>query len=154
MCVYVQSAAICIIICGTACVMKFPACSLERYPPVRKGDLFPLSRGRTARTCPSLLYLQKYSVILGSGNRFHESCAWALFWTLHLVGLCPMPFNSVTETLTGISSKTMQSLVKRAAMSYYCLAHALHAVFKMMNKNNFAVVEVYRKWEETALYIM
>lgn len=44
-----------------------------------QGDLFPLSRGRTARTCPSLFYLQKYSVILGSGNGFWEGCTGALF---------------------------------------------------------------------------
>ena len=33
--------------------MNFPACSLEGYPPVCARDLFPLSRARTARTCPS-----------------------------------------------------------------------------------------------------
>lgn len=60
-----------------------------------------------------------------------------LFCTVHLAGLFPIPFNSVTGALMGISLKSIVGLPFGTS--------ALKAIFRMMNKNTFAVVKSVEK---------
>lgn len=90
--------------CGTACVMKFPACSLERYPPVCKVIYFLCQEAGQPGLVLSMLpvkILSSWEVEMG-----FVSAIRALFRTLRLAELFPIPVNSVTESLMSISQKT------------------------------------------------
>lgn len=60
-----------------------------------QGDLFPLSRGRTGRTCPSPQSLQEYSVTPGSCNSFPTLRLCYMAWNPLLARLLSWSFPSL-----------------------------------------------------------
>lgn len=88
-----------------------------------QGDLFPLSRGRTGRTCPSPQSLQEYSVTPGSCNSF---------WKL---SLCYTAWNPVLARLLPFSSSALAFKESNCKEEYQLFTFYLHLTFYIRTSN-------------------